>query len=148
MAGIFDQAPTIGKRYKYRDFEFYAMDGSIVYIDTRTGEFHYFRICDFLERAVALHRAMGHWAWADERVRDQRFALDCAECVKEAHSQGDPFDPDVSRHTRQAIRRRSSVLMDVRPSKPVVRPGSRPVASPKELPRLRATRRQVELGIY
>lgn len=98
-----------GKNYRWRDLQFYAMNGGICVHDEVTGEFYVKTRRDLIAVYMAFkaevdkHRSEEGLS-ESERIRDIRdYLTKLAACLQEAKDQGDQTDPVVSawfaRHT-------------------------------------------------
>jgi hypothetical protein len=84
----------VGKRYKFRQTEFWAENGSIKQLDHRKGpepDYTVVSVRDMLLRARALNEQAKHMTYADERMEHIKLVEDIIACCKEARAQGDPF---------------------------------------------------------
>jgi hypothetical protein len=89
-----------GKRYKFRNYEFWAADGVIAILDTsKAGSSResvenatkYVFISDFIKNVIAaygIHSAI-------DRREAKKMLEDAMECVKEANKKGDISNPKI-----------------------------------------------------
>lgn len=89
----------IGKRYKFRNFEFWAHFGKIALLDTENidpnlpemDSVKFLSPKEFLQRAMAVHALIAD----THRAEGKKLLDDALECVKEAKRQGDISDYKV-----------------------------------------------------
>lgn len=96
--------PKIGRRFRYNDWVFYAMSGTIVLQNQQNGHFEMLPIEDFKRRAAMINRMYQKHVYGSDYTVDRRLAQDTAECIQEAKQQGDPFDPNVQRWLQRESR--------------------------------------------
>ena len=107
-----------GKNYRWRDLQFYAMNGAICVHDEETGEFYVksrrdmFAVYMAFKAEVDAHRAE-HGLAESERMADLRSYLQkLSACLQEAKDQGDFNDPTVCAwYSRHAPHKRSAISM-------------------------------------
>lgn len=83
-----------GQQYKFKNIHFWAQDGGIIKVDTRTDPPTQ-RCCsrrEFLEFAEGFSKARNAMKYADEKQEMQNLIEAMIACVKEAKAQGDQFD--------------------------------------------------------
>lgn len=108
-----------GKNYRWKDLQFYAMNGGICVHDEVTGEFYVKTRRDLLAVYAALRAEVTSHKAADglsegERIAEIKDYLHkLAACLQEAKDQGDQTDPVVAAwFTRHAPWKRSVVSMN------------------------------------
>lgn len=93
-----------GKRYKYRQLEFWAERGLIHIFDFRNNpyqpDYSKVPVREMLMRARALNQQLGRMKYTDEREELTRGVEGIIAACKEAQKQGRPDDPKTFEHLR------------------------------------------------
>lgn len=106
--------PKEGKRYKFRDQEFWACNG-LIYIEQQTdGDFKCLNRAEFAARAIGFNevvRTKPQSLYPDEREQLRSLVINMCAAIKEAKNQGDPHD-DVAAKQVARENRRVHVMLD------------------------------------
>lgn len=103
-----------GKRYRFREIEFWAERGLIQFVDERfppedSRSHDVLTVREFLLNIRSINAALGRIRHAGERIEHEQLVENGIRCAKEAQNQGRPDNPE---HVRQILRdrRRAWVL--------------------------------------
>jgi hypothetical protein len=107
---------TTGKRYRFRDQEYWAESG-LVHIENRhTGDYKCLSRAEAFARAVRFNEELKYdhdgTFYPDERTDMYRLVHSLLEVCQDAKYQGDPMDP-VAAKQRAKESRKVSVLFDM-----------------------------------
>lgn len=120
MAFNFPVTIAVGQRYRFRSQEFWAEDGWVCVEDQRTGEYRALPRAEAAATAIQFNNELPKIAYEDEREQLMRCIVNLAACVKEAKSQGDPTDAEISKKKAKERRRVSYAFHN---GTPVALPG-------------------------
>jgi hypothetical protein len=97
-------APRVGKKYRFRNQEFQAINGLVHIEDRQTGDFKAVTQAEMVARAIGFRDALKHIDYPDEREELSRCVLAIRDCVLEAKNQGDPMDPEAAKQVARENR--------------------------------------------
>lgn len=115
-----------GRRYRFRNQEFRAVNGRIWIEDQTNGNFKSLSAPEFTARAISFNEGLKlkwHCFYEDERTEMSRCVCAMVECINDARNQGDPSDMNTM----------SQVARENRPIQALITNGG-PVRLPKILP--------------
>jgi hypothetical protein len=95
MSAFWIPKPQEGKHYRFRNQEFFAVEGMVVLEDANDGSIKGLTVRTALKRAEALNAQVKVMNYRDERDEVMRCVENLIECIKEAKLQGDPTDPEI-----------------------------------------------------
>lgn len=112
----------VGRRYRFRDMEFWAENGMVMLEDRNTGEFIAVTRRDMILRAMAFNDEINKIPWGDEREEMHSIVQSLADVIREAKHQGDPSDPKVVEDRVKEIKRnrKNKVIMMPGDDKPSI----------------------------
>lgn len=116
-----------GRRYRFRDQEFYAYNGRIAIENQVTGEYKTISRVEFVARAVGFNEVLKRDAllYPDERAEMARLVTSMCECNREARAQGDPDAPGVMKQVARDNRVIQAGIDDKPVHLPKIMPGKK-----------------------
>lgn len=92
-------ADKIGKRYRYKDLEFHAVNGLVYIYDYRPNrvDFVVESAENFAARAISRQKEIDTIPYADERNELIRAIVDMCAVIKETKKQGRPSDSNAAK---------------------------------------------------
>jgi len=93
-----------GRRYRFRNLEFWAERGQIHMFDFRHNtyepDYTVIPVREMLLRAASINRSLNRFKYGDEREEHNRFVENIIAACREAQRQGRPDDPKTFDHIR------------------------------------------------
>ena len=99
----------MGSRHRFRDQVFWPEGGVICIEDQNTGNFVTITRAEAAARAIAFNGELPYITYPDERKELCDCVVALCEAVKEARSQGDPTDPEVTKDRVKSNRKVSLI---------------------------------------